>query len=161
MAVGALSCGMVKMRERERVRRHTAPAVNRRIDDTMAATLQAYSDANPEEITARLADLDREWDVERVLETHAAVVALGGLGLGLMRDRRWLTLSVGVLGFLLLHATRGGCPPLQVLRRLGLRTRGEIDQERFALKFLRGDFAHVHDRAGHLSLPRLLDALAH
>jgi len=46
-----------------------------------------------------------------------------------------------VLSFLLLHAIQGWCPPVPVLRRLGIRTREEIDRERYALKALAGDFA--------------------
>ena len=53
--------------------------------------------------------------------------------LGATIDRRWLLLSGTVLGFLLLHATRGWCPPLPLLRAAGVRTRGEIDEEKFAL----------------------------
>jgi hypothetical protein len=48
-----------------------------------------------------------------------------------------------VLSFLLLHSIQGWCPPVPVLRRLGVRTRREIDRELFALKVLRGDFQTV------------------
>lgn len=34
---------------------------------------------------------------------------------------------------LLQHGLQGWCPPLPVLRRLGVRTRGEIDREKYAL----------------------------
>jgi hypothetical protein len=45
------------------------------------------------------------------------------------------------------HALRGWCPPVSALRRLGFRTAKEIDEERYALKILRGDFEGVGDRA--------------
>ena len=45
-----------------------------------------------------------------------------------------------VLPFLFQHAVQGWCPPVPVLRRLGVRTREEIDREKYALKVLRGDF---------------------
>jgi len=32
------------------------------------------------------------------------------------------------------HGLQGWCPPLPLLRRLGIRTRGEIDREKYALK---------------------------
>ena len=41
------------------------------------------------------------------------------------------------------HAVQGWCPPLAVWRRLGVRTQSEIDEERYALKALRGDFRDV------------------
>lgn len=46
-------------------------------------------------------------------------------------------------GFLLQHALQGWCPPVPVLRRLGFRTQTEIDEERYALKALRGDFREL------------------
>lgn len=45
-----------------------------------------------------------------------------------------------VTAFLLQHAVQGWCPPVPILRRLGYRTNREQDDERIALKFLRGDF---------------------
>ncbi len=45
-----------------------------------------------------------------------------------------------VSGFLFQHAIEGWCPPVPILRRLGFRTSYEIDEERQALKALRGDF---------------------
>jgi len=35
--------------------------------------------------------------------------------------------------FLLQHGMQGWCPPLPILRRLGVRTRGEIDREKYEL----------------------------
>jgi hypothetical protein len=42
-----------------------------------------------------------------------------------------------------MHAVQGWCPPVPVLRKMGIRTRSEIDREKFALKVLRGDFQDV------------------
>ena len=125
----------------DRVRAHTAPEVNARIDDEMRDRLFAYSTCTDAEISARISELDREWDIERYLEIMAPTFALTGLALGFTRDRRWLLLSGGVLSFLVQHAIQGWCPPLALLRRRGVRTRGEIDAERYALKALRGDFS--------------------
>jgi hypothetical protein len=146
--------------ELERVRRHTPEAINERIDDEIAETVHAYADASEEELSARIAGLDSAWDIERVLETNASILALAGVGLSVTRDSKWLLLTTGVLGFLLLHGTQGWCPPLPALRRLGVRTRAEIDRERFVLKFLRGDFDDVRNSRGEINLTRLLRALA-
>ena len=54
-----------------------------------------------------------------------------------------------VAGFLLQHAVQGWCPPLPVFRRLGFRTQTEIEEERYALKALRGDFRDVAAGDGH------------
>ena len=58
-----------------RVPRHTAEDVNRRIERAMRARVDHHA-AHPEMIDARLAELDREWDIERTLEANAATVAL-------------------------------------------------------------------------------------
>ena len=50
-----------------------------------------------------------------------------------------------VTGFLFQHAVQGWCPPVPLFRRMGVRTRPEIDREKFALKALRGDFKDVSD----------------
>ena len=123
-----------------RVQRHSAAEANARIRAAMLDRLRAYEQADPARISARLAELEREWDIERVLEANAASVALLGLALGATVDRRWFALPAVVAGFLLQHAVQGWCPPLPVVRRLGVRTAAEIHEEMTALKFLRGDF---------------------
>jgi hypothetical protein len=44
---------------------------------------------------------------------------------------------------LFLHAAAGPYPLLPLFGRLGVRTRDEIDKEKYALKAMRGDFADV------------------
>ena len=148
----------MKTMELERVRRHTSERSNRRIDEALAAIVEEYSGEPEEVLSHRIQELDREWDIERMLQTNASILALLGVGLASAVDRRWLALSGGVLGFLLLHGTQGWCPPLPVFRRFGVRTRGEIDRERFALKFLRGDFDDVR-KSGRIDLPALIRAV--
>jgi hypothetical protein len=95
--------------------------------------------AGTEGIDRRLEQLDREWDADRALAAGAAVAALAGVALGAAVDRRFLALPAAA-GGLLLHALRGWSPAAPVLRRLGYRTGAEINEERHALKVLRGDF---------------------
>ena len=91
-------------------------------------------------IDERLRELDREWDIERMLEANAATACLIGVTLGALQDRRFFLMPAIVAGFLLQHAVQGWCPPMPILRRLGFRTANEIDYERYALKAFRGDF---------------------
>lgn len=84
--------------------------------------------------------LVREWDIERTLEANASTLAFTATMLAATIDRRWLALPAIVTGFLFQHAMQGWCPPLPILRRLGFRTAEEKNQERYALKALRGDF---------------------
>ena len=118
----------------DRVRGSTASDVNEQIDLQTDINIQQYKGKSTAEILERIQMLDKEWDIERVLEVNASSLALTGLILGLTKNRKWLLLPGVVLPFLLQHGLQGWCPPLPLLRRLGIRTRGEIDREKYALK---------------------------
>lgn len=120
----------------DRVRRATAEHVNQAIDRRIAHNVQRYTNSSPIVIHRRMRELDEEWDIERVLEANASTLALTGLVLGVTVNRKWIGLSAGVLFFLLQHSLQGWCPPLPLLRRVGVRTRGEIDREKYALQAL-------------------------
>ncbi len=136
------------MHSPDRVRDHTPEEINARIDAATEACIRAYADRGRDEITTRICELEREWDIERWLEMNAAGLALGGLLLGMTKSRAWLLLPGIVLPFLLQHAVQGWCPPVAVLRRRGIRTRQEIDREIYALRALRGDFEAVTTTLG-------------
>jgi len=97
----------------------------RRID----ANLQFYA-GHPELIPDRIAELDRECDLETTFHAVASGLSLFGLVQGLFRRQRWFLLPAVVQGSVLQHALRGWTPPLSWLRKLGLRTREEIQGER-------------------------------
>ncbi len=127
---------------RNRVPRHTADDINSRIQRDIAFSVQYYAD-HKDDIGKRLHELDDEWDIERAIEANAAALGFVGSFLGLTRGRKWLVLPLAVTGFLFQHAVEGWCPPVPLLRRLGFRTSFEIEEERQALKALRGDFDAV------------------
>ena len=128
---------------RNRVPDHTSPEINRRIQRHLDESVRYY-DRHRDEIPQRLRELAEEWDVERAIEANASALAFVGVALGVAgRDRRWLVLPALVTAFLFQHAVQGWCPPIPILRRLGFRTSYEIEQERLALKALRGDFNSV------------------
>ncbi len=131
-------------RRHDRVRANTRPDINERIDQETIRRLRLYSRAGKELISQRLDELDREWDMERTLEANAASITLAGLVFGKIVNRAWYLLPVVVGGFLLQHAIQGFCPPVPFFRRRGVRTRKEIERERYALKLLRGDFDSFH-----------------
>ena len=122
-----------------RVERNTTEEINRARRAEIERSLR-YHATRRQEIPARLAELDREWDIERAIEANAATIALAGIGLAAFVDRRFLLLPAAVAGFLLQHAIQGWCPPVPVLRRLGFRTPAEIHEERCGLKMLRGEY---------------------
>lgn len=126
-----------------RVAEQTEGEVNRKILKNIEENIAFYSSCDRSGIDRRLRELDREWDTERVLETTASSFALLGLALGATVNRKWFLFPAVVTGFLLQHAIQGWCPPLAVIRRLGVRTAREIDYERYALKAARGDFGGI------------------
>jgi hypothetical protein len=126
-----------------RVPLHTAEAVNEQIRRQTTENVARYADADPATLDRRLAELEQEWDIERTLEANAAMISLIGLSLGAAVDRRFFILPGVVAGFLLQHAIQGWCPPVSLFRRWGFRTASEIDEERYALKALRGDFCNL------------------
>ena len=126
----------------ERVPRHTPEQANERITRKTDTNVGSYA-ADRRLIDIRLQDLDREWDIERTVEANAAAVSLVGLALGRLISRRWYFLPTAVATLLLQHAIQGWCPPVTLFRKLGVRTQREIDEERYALKLMRGDFAVV------------------
>ena len=127
----------------ERVPRHTPDCYNAEIRRKTEANVAHFAREGRAAIDRRLAELDREWDIERVLEANAASVALAGLGLAAVVNRKFLALPGLVAAFLLQHALQGWCPPVPLFRSLGVRTAREISDERFALKSLRGDFKRL------------------
>jgi hypothetical protein len=128
---------------RNRVPAHTSDEINHRIQRETSRRVQYY-DWHKDEISERLRALDEEWDIERAIECNASALAFTGVALAVTSDnKRWLILPALVTGFLFQHALQGWCPPVPILRRLGFRTVYEIDEERQALKALRGDYANV------------------
>ncbi|MEX2220000.1 MAG: hypothetical protein WD749_14705 [Phycisphaerales bacterium] len=119
-----------------RVERATAADALARINRQTECSI-LYHAAHPEHIERRLAELDREWDVDRILGTQFSCTALAGLILGVTSSRRWLLLSAVTMGFFLQHSLQGWCPPLPFWRNLGYRTAREIERERCALRAIR------------------------
>jgi hypothetical protein len=145
----------------QRVRKNTADEINQRIRQRTERNVMECIRGGPDAIERRLEELDREWDIERMLETMAPSFTLFGLALGLTKSRRWLFLPAVVQTFFLQHALQGWCPPVPVLRRLGFRTMDEINHERYALKALRGDFKNLSRRKqGATADDRVVDALS-
>ncbi|MEW6704793.1 MAG: hypothetical protein AB1430_08080 [Pseudomonadota bacterium] len=126
-----------------RVELRTDPAVNEAIRERSDAEVLRLEGADAAQIGERLQRLEREWDIERVLQLNASVISSLGLLLGATVHRRFFWLPTAVFAFFAQHALQGWCPPIPVFRRLGVRTRREIERERHALKAMRGDYDTV------------------
>jgi hypothetical protein len=141
---------------RNRVPHNTANDVNRSVQQSIEHSIR-YHQKHKNQIPRRLQELDEEWDIERAIEANAAAASLFGLTCGLLGRSRWFLLPAAASGFLLQHAVQGWCPPIPILRRLGFRTSFEIEQERQALKLLRGDYKSA--AAGDADAEDLLEAV--
>ncbi|BAL01066.1 hypothetical protein OBV_38670 [Oscillibacter valericigenes Sjm18-20] len=126
-----------------RVARSTCPKINKEIRDRTSARLNFYQGRGKQALTERITELNREWDTERVLETNAASVVLASSLVGYKKSKCCCFLITGTVGFFFLqHALQGWCPPLPVIRKLGVRTAEEISREKTVIKLMRGDFSH-------------------
>jgi hypothetical protein len=140
--------------ETDRVRRFTSPEMLQQIEDQIERNIASYASQTDEVISERIEALKREWSLNRYLQANVAAVGLIGALLGLKINKNWALLTVGAFGIFLIHGLRGWDPRIRVLRRMGVRTRSEIDREIYALKVLRGDFRDVPaDQTSKIMLP--------
>jgi hypothetical protein len=143
------------------VRRQTRMSVQEAIDEKTRRNIRGYAAQTRVVLDERIAGLDRERDMEQVLEMNASILAFTGALLGTTIDKRFFVLPAVVLGFLTQHALTGWCPPVPIFRRIGVRTRSEIDQEKFALKALRGDFREVREAPRDVAPEYAFSAASH
>jgi hypothetical protein len=132
-------------RQADRVRDHSAHVVNRRIVREIDANVERCIRDGRDAVITRLTELDHEWDIDRVLMANFAILGGAAYAIGLerythgrfgmlgRRRKGWLYFFSTQLGFLFMHAAVGWCPPVVLWRRLGVRTKAEIDAERSLL----------------------------
>lgn len=129
---------------KDRVIEATPSSINEKIERETWLRIASYENKSAEDISARIEELNKEWDIERYLGVNMSSVALTGLATAaLTKNRNWNILPAVVLAFFFQHSVQGWCPPLPILRLLKIRTSKEIEQEKYALKILRGDFDDV------------------
>jgi hypothetical protein len=126
----------------DKVREVTPDEENKKIEEGILKNLVYYK-VNPSEIPARIEELDKERDIEKALESNASVLALTGVVFSILFSKKWLLLPTVVTGYLLQHSIQGWCPPLAIFRKLGYRTRKEIETEKHALRLLNGDYDEI------------------
>lgn len=97
-----------------------------------------------DKINQRLLELDNEVDLESYLHGQNSALTIAGVILGLSVNKKWLVIPLASSILVLANLSRGG-QPLTFLRKLGFRTRAEIEKERYALKAMRGDFKYLLD----------------
>lgn len=127
----------------EIVRKVTSSEKNTAIDQIILENIRKYAEKDSSEISRRIRELDKEWDIERVLDLVMSAMALCGISGSLLFYKYSIALPILLLIFFIWHAFQGWCPPIPLLRYFKIRTRPEIDREKYALKAMRGDFEGV------------------
>ncbi len=127
----------------QRVATYTNPEINELIRSNTLENLLCLEDAEAEELTRRIQKLNSEWDIERFVEAKAALCVMGCSMFGIAKNKYWSFLTLIAATFLLQHALLGWCPSAPIMRKVGIRTAEEINQEKAVLKILRKDFAHA------------------
>jgi hypothetical protein len=125
----------------DRIKRATPSSINQKIENKTWHRVSHYVNSSTDKIAARIDELEKEWDIERYLGVNMSTLAMSGLGASVAtKNKNWLIVPAIVLGFFFQHSVQGWCPPLPIMRLLKIRTRKEIEQEKYALKIVRGDF---------------------
>jgi hypothetical protein len=126
--------------------------------EKLEARLACLADAGPQAISDRLSQLDREWSAGRVTKATIGVLIVTGLALTAFVNAWWLILPALGGAFLLQYLFSRTSWLGLTFRELGFRSGAEIDQEKFALRALRGDFKNlptVHEIESKEDISRL------
>ena len=136
----------------------SAVRVQRGCGETLEAYIARVAEAGPEAIDHRLEELQREWSVGRATKAAAGVLLLGGVVAAVAgRRRSSLLLPLAASGFLTQYLFARDSWLSQVFCQFGCRTSAAIEQERIALRTLRGDFRTlptVQDIESHHDIAR-------
>ena len=116
----------------DRVRKFTPKKVNHKIDEQTSERVTQLEKMSPNAIQKRLGDLDREWDIDRVLMLNFGILVSAQL-FAARKNKKWLWGPLIQTPFMIMHATLGWCPPSLWFRPMGIRTKYEIRAEREAL----------------------------
>ena len=117
----------------DKVKKVTSPAANKKITEKTQNNVVHYANETESVIQKRIEQLDKEWDMERLLALNASVLTITGVVLGSKVNKKWFWMPGVVASFLGMHAIQGWCPPVPLFRAFGVRTRMEIDKEKYGL----------------------------
>ncbi|HZH81787.1 MAG TPA: hypothetical protein VFD87_01495, partial [Phototrophicaceae bacterium] len=81
---------MPKPSDMERVRANTPAEINWCIERQIEDSVRRYAGEPKEIILRRIWELEREWDIERVLQLMASSFSLTGIFLSCVRVKRWI-----------------------------------------------------------------------
>lgn len=120
----------------------TVPKVECETGD-LECRVRRLAEAGPTAIDERLAQLDRAWTAGRASKATMGVLIVAGLILGLTIDPVWLVLPLAGGVILAEHLFTRQSLVGAAFRAMGLPSGADVEQEKLALKALRGDFKHL------------------
>ena len=110
--------------------------------ESLEQRIACLANAGPAAIDGRLAELEREWTAGRMTKATIGVAVVCGMALAAINP--WWLILPAVAGLFLLSYVFGRTSALGLLfHELGFRSGFEVDQEKMALKVLRGDFKQL------------------
>jgi hypothetical protein len=108
--------------------------------DDLECRLARLASGGTEAIDARLAELEDEWSAGRAAKGFLSVCILAGTVLTATVGGWWILMPVIAGLFLFEYLFTRTSVLVRAVHGLGFRTRPQIEQEKFALRTLRGDF---------------------
>jgi hypothetical protein len=126
-----------------RIAQNTNPLINQMIMDHTEKSLLFYAE-HMDQVDDRINRLKNEMDVSQALASNASLLGMFGLFMSLVaRARIFILFTIVALMVLTQNSLSGWSPPDMLLRRLGFRTKEEIQMELYGLRMLKGDFDAV------------------
>lgn len=114
--------------------------INERIERRIEANVGHFKQQDKTAIRNRIAELENEWDIEKMLMVNLSGVALTAAILSISANKKW-AYAAGIMNvFLLQQIWKGWSLPFIYLRRMGIRTVDEINLEKNGLEALLEDF---------------------
>jgi hypothetical protein len=102
-----------------------------------------FTSLGPDAVSDRLRELDAEWGQERALTTVLTGLSAFGLVMGLFGSRTLRLLTWMATPLLFAYSIGKWAPSSGPKAWHGLRTRKEIEEEKYAFKAWRGDFLGI------------------
>lgn len=109
----------------------------------LLARVSCVAEQGTQAITDRLAQLEREWTTGRLVKATTGVALMAGLALTALGNPWWLLLVAAAGVILVQYWFFPHSWLAEGYQRLGFRSGGQIEDERLALRVLRGDFRHL------------------
>ncbi|WMJ76771.1 MULTISPECIES: YgaP-like transmembrane domain [unclassified Sedimentibacter] len=126
----------------KRIALNTNSATNANIKNNTLRRINIYKNSSDKILSDNIDKLNSEWDIDRIIEVRAASIVLASTIIGLTTNKKYWFMLSGTAGlFLMQHALQGWCPSVPIIRKLGIRTSEEINNEKIVYKMLRDDFS--------------------